>query len=413
MKRFIFAVAVVMACLFSVGGALADSYTAHVTTAPNGKGDLVVYPVYMASEGLETKITVINTSLTHSVVAKLIVRSQVYSQEVLDFMLYLSPTDMWIGTLKHGANGPVMVSTDLSGPTFPSAGQPLAVANCSGDTNEYGYVEIIEAWSGTLGAPPVAKDLIRTTYEAFPIPYDVAQTVNTLAGSYMISVPAVGWEASDNAVVFKDYDNLTRLSVGLYTLLGQDSFNLIHEVDAAFNKKNIAMTFNSSSESGGTLHMFTFPTKQSYIAGNCTYAARFSPYFPDNGTVRYHMRVQDNEEHTTQDPDDPFSPTDDPEILSMRFELNIKDVLKDSIKNIPFFDFGWMLYHTFLDDKVTSSTNRSGQVLAYDGVPVIPVIVDFNNGLSLRTAAWTDGTVTDGVNPIPGYQYTAGLAVTK
>lgn len=415
MKRFIFAVAIVMACIFVAGGASARTFDKHVTTAPNGKGDLLIYPVYMASEGIETKLTVINTSLTECVVAKLVVKSQVYSEEVLDFLLYLSPTDMWIGTIKYDKDGknPIMISTDLSGPTFPEGGQPLAPADCSGDTNLYGYVEVIEAWSTIgLGGPPVDKKKIKDAYDAWN-GGTPAVTVNTLAGSYMISVPDVGWEAEDNAVAFRDYDNLTYLNPAVVTILGDLAENNTHELDAAFNKNSIAMAYNSSTQTGGTLHLFTFPTKQSYDydTKTCSRASKYSPFFPADGKVVYKMRVQDNEERTTVDPDDPFSPVDKPVTLTMNDELNIKDVLKNGV---PFFNFGWINYTFNVDSKNTTSVNLGGETLTYTGAPVIPVIVDFNEGLSIRTAAWTDGTVKDGSNNvILDYQYSAATAVTK
>jgi hypothetical protein len=400
MKRLICAVAVVMACLVMVGGALANTYTDHVTTAPNGKGDLLFYPVYLAAEGLETKITVINTSLTQSVVAKVVVKSSAYSQELLDFLIYLSPTDMWVGTLKHGANGPVMSSTDASGPIM-NPGQPLVAAKCAGDTNEIGYVEIIEAWSGSLGLPVVSKAKIKDAYDALIPPFLPTDTINTLAGSYQISIPVVGWEAADNAVVLKDYDNRAKLTPTVLTILGVGALNNIQEIDAAINKDFIAMTYNSSDDTGGTLHLFTFPTKQSNYT-SCSRAST-SLFFPADGKVKYKTNMFDNEELTTTDPDNPFSPQD-PALITMDDEVNFKAM------PAGIFDFGWALYS--FTEGATDGTNLSGQVLNYDGAPVIPAVIDFKDGLSIRSAAWTDGTVTGATGPIPGYQYTSGAAVT-
>jgi hypothetical protein len=373
-----------------------------VSTAANGKGDLLVYPVYLAASGLETQITVINTSLTQSVVAKVVVRSKVYSQELLDFLIYLSPTDMWIGTLKHGANGPIMFSTDLSGPTL-TPGQPLVSAKCTGDTNEIGYVEIIEAWSAALGAPPLAKSVIKTAYDGLSgvTPFTPATTINSLAGSYKISVPLVSWEAEDNALAFKDYDNQFKLTAGVLTSIGEKAFNNVQEVEAAFNKDSIAMTFNSSADTGGTLHLFTFPTKLSDVA-TCARTSK-SLYFPASGKVSYSLHLFNNEEKTTTDPENPFSPQD-PALITMDDEVNFKAV------PAGIFDFGWALY-TFNEGN-TPGVNLAGQVLNYDGAPVIPVVIDFKDGLSIRSGQWTDGAVTNAVGTLVGFQYSSSNVVS-
>jgi len=134
---------------------LIPEYDGHVTLAPNAKGDVLIYPFYMAADGWETKIQVMNTSQAHSVVAKLVVRSFNHSQELLDFFIYLTPADVWTGTLRN-VNGAVrMQSCDDS--TRNATGQwgngttvcmdrALIGATCGTDSNVAGYVEIFEAW---------------------------------------------------------------------------------------------------------------------------------------------------------------------------------------------------------------------------------------------------------------------------
>jgi len=128
LKTLIFGVMVMMLATTAWAASPAD----HVKVAPNKQGDVLIYPFYAAIEGgFETKLTVVNTSRTESTVAKLVVRSEVHSQELLDFLIYLSPSDVWTGTLKWDAaeGGPVMYSDDdsvLSAPdTWASADQPV------------------------------------------------------------------------------------------------------------------------------------------------------------------------------------------------------------------------------------------------------------------------------------------------
>lgn len=404
MKRFLCAVAVVMACLVVTGSALAETYTNHVSVAPNGKGDLMVFPVWLATGGefpIQTKFTIINTSLTDSLVAKIVFRSYVYSQELLDFLIYLSPTDMWVGTIEFGPNGPRVVSADASGPTL-LPGQELVDANCDGDSNEIGYVEVIEAWSANLGAPPVAKSAIKTAYDASAafVPYAAGTTINSLAGSYLVSIPSIGWEATDTAFVMKDYNNASWLNPAVETLIGKDALNTTQEVEAAFNKDNIAMAYNSSDETGGTLHVFTFPTKLSNALAPCSRTSRVSNFFPTSGKVNYGLKMFDNEERTTVDPSNPFSPQD-PKTITMDDEVTFK-AMPDGV-----FDFGWALY-TIAKVGGTTGVTFTNQPLSYTGVPVIPTIIDFKDGLSIRGGAWTDGVVTDAAGTVlTGYQYTS------
>ena len=44
------------------GNAFANTLTDHVAQAPNGKGDVLIFPIYFASGGWETKLIVTNTS---------------------------------------------------------------------------------------------------------------------------------------------------------------------------------------------------------------------------------------------------------------------------------------------------------------------------------------------------------------
>ncbi|MEI6260743.1 MAG: hypothetical protein WCR46_12660 [Deltaproteobacteria bacterium] len=411
MKRFIGAVTVVVACLVMAGGAFAFNYTDHVSVAPNGKGDLLVFPVYMAMGGqnpIQTKITVVNTSTTHSVVAKVVVRSFAYSKELLDFLIYLSPTDMWIGTLQFVGNSPVMISTDKSGPVALAKGQPLTAVTCTGatgdkgvDSNQFGYVEVIEAWSADLGLKsPIDKVKIIDAYDASPktgaYPYTGALTVDMLSGSYQISVPTLaGWEAADNAFAMKSYDNKLYLSPAVETVIGLNARNNIQEIEAGFNKDAVAMAFNNNPVDGGSMHLFTFPTKVSNAAACTRVATSGSVYFPVDGKVKYGKTVYDNEENSTinEFSPSPTAPDMVDEVMSLYGPIDFK--------------VGWVLYS--FTKTGTAGATLSGLPLNYTGTPVIPTILDFKDGVSIRSGVWTDGIVSSvPAGPaLPGYQYSS------
>lgn len=415
MKTFLSAVAMVMACLVVAVGAFAYDYTDHVSVAANGKGDLLIFPVYFALGGqypISTEFKIINTSKTHSAVAKVVVRSFIYSQELLDFMIYLSPADMWIGRLEYGPNGPRMVSTDKSSPIVPMS-QSLVAVTCTtvdtktdkaADSNQMGYVEVIEAWASDkkLVTNDHTKE-IKGNYDATSaIKYPAGTTIDMLSGSYEIVSPTLGWQAEDNALVMKSYDNDKYLNSSVETLIGADARNTIQEVETALNKEDVAMAYNNSTATGGSIHVFTFPTKLSNSRACTRISTSNSAFFPVDGHVKYSKNVYDSEETSVTNI---FSPS--PTAPDMIDEVQFLSVPAD-------FDFGWVLYN--FSHGITTGVMKTATLpntISYNGTPVIPTIIDFKDGLAIRTASWTDGTVTDSTGTIiPNYQYSSKVVTT-
>jgi len=87
--------------------ALADN----VSMAKDGLGDFLIAPLYEAQGDICTKVNVYNTNTTESVLAKVVFREQKASNEV-DFPIFLSPGDVWSGTVCQGANGDVFLKSD-------------------------------------------------------------------------------------------------------------------------------------------------------------------------------------------------------------------------------------------------------------------------------------------------------------
>ncbi len=163
MKKFIACLAVLMIAMMMGGSAWAFNAEDHVKVAPNGKGDLLIFPYYFAYPGdYSTQITVINTSNSHSVVAKVIYRSFNWSAEVLDHLIFLSPNDVWTGKLVNvngvatlQSNDDSILGSAPSGTAFAldsnfgnitPVNEPLKGVPCPDqDNNLMGYVEVIEA----------------------------------------------------------------------------------------------------------------------------------------------------------------------------------------------------------------------------------------------------------------------------
>ena len=313
MKKFMTsAIVAAIAVVFMMGTAWAWNAGEHVTVAPNGKGDAAIFPVYVAFSGCETKLEVINTSDVFSVVAKVVVRSPQFSQELLDFFIYLSPTDVWTGYLNYGPDGARMYSaegsthpgTRTTGPqpgwagivsTANPTGAPMDVAldDNACDINEMGYVEIVEAWHCDLGlATPVSKDAIEAAWLAQTTCASGIGTINSLAFHYEVNITPA-YSAAERAVTLRDYDVTEKLSLGKETFLGSSagstSRNSICEVEAVLAKNLIAMPYYAYNSPYDTFHFMTFPTKYTAISPSPTCAINSvrSPFFEQNADADY------------------------------------------------------------------------------------------------------------------------------
>jgi len=85
-----------------------------IEISPDDRGQLLIAPLYKASEGKSTEIRIVNPSKTHAVKAVVGVRSSANSLEILNFNLYLTPTDVWTGELRNSGSGVELYSEDDS-----------------------------------------------------------------------------------------------------------------------------------------------------------------------------------------------------------------------------------------------------------------------------------------------------------
>lgn len=432
MKR-IACVLMLLAVVFTAGSALALNLNDHVTLAPNAKGDLLFIPLYVAvNGGWETKINVVNTSLVYPVVAKLVIRSMVYSRELLDFFIYLSPTDVWTGRLLSGPNGPTMVSTDdsvLAAPgVFASPETPFEQVLdpfgylCSDDSADFGYVEIFEAWS-TLDGPattdqtiPVDKATIKTAFEAATT---FGQVLNVLTANFEITNTVAAFTAAGDATILKDYNVTARLTLGAETFIGQLANNDMCEVEAALSRDNLAMYYYNS-EDKLALHAITFPTKltQNANCGACENV--LSEFFLENYIsstcwgADYEQTFYDLKENSLIGENPIVSPP--PIIPQNQFlgELNFTGVFIDT----TLFLEGWAKYDfiTPTESPVLTTCNplTTADAITFTGAPVIGTTLFLGvDGLSMMGSAFDLGAVTYAVGagaaaPVTHYQLKEG-----
>lgn len=84
------------------------SGVANATTAIelDGTGDYLLFPTTWANSEWQTELKIANTNTTDAVVARVVVRRGDDSSEIFDFPLYLTPGDVWIGTLQASDTNP-------------------------------------------------------------------------------------------------------------------------------------------------------------------------------------------------------------------------------------------------------------------------------------------------------------------
>ena len=88
----------------------------------DGLGEVLIYPFYTVNNGLDTLLSVVNTTADVKAVKVRFVDSK-NSREVLDFNLYLSPFDVWTGVVTDpdgDTEGPAAVATSDQSCTVPS-----------------------------------------------------------------------------------------------------------------------------------------------------------------------------------------------------------------------------------------------------------------------------------------------------
>ncbi len=410
-------------------------------------------PFYLTLDGgWDTKICVTNTSTTQSVVAKVIFRSWVNSEEVLDFFVYLTPTDKWCGNVYWNGTGAAIYSEDDSvligidgcEGTFASPDNPMdmdffdvecdaGVGNADYDLNYFGYAEIIEIWSqnitgnpeGTLATGeravvPQSKTFLYRTYcnwqaagawENDEIPQ------NVLTGGMEFYNDAVGYYGERKLKVLRDYQNREFAQIAADTVIGDNARNTLSEIEAALSSRRFAGNYYNTDFS--SIHFLTFPTKLTNVwaaaagagvdacdwrsnggAGNDS--AFWSDAMGGLGTrcVNVSTPVYDMSENTVVG-GNIFS-GGDVTINRMCEEVNLR-----GLSTAP-FDEGWIAY----DFAETSTfTNTTGEVVTFSGIPGIGTRLNFAfGGMSISPFAWDDGVI-EVTQPagaavyVPSYQY--------
>ena len=290
-----------------VGGSAFAGVADTVRISTDGTGDLLIAPAYFIGGGMSTDLKVINTDQKKSVVAKVVFHHPSTSAEILDFLIYLTPGDVWTGTvscLTVGPDGNCAASQvksfdgSIQKPgedVFASANDPaiivsgLAVDGRSPLPNQ-GYVTILEARAlnvlntkdvldaagnvaatgrapvGAVFGPGVLKVNLKTAYDnSSAVPIQDTDTPNVLTGTVTANSNVSGFgSATLPMTAIADYDNSAFVKVGTDTGLGAPrSYHLMSDLEDALWSNNYVVPYKIAPDSL-SLVTFTFPTKQTW-----------------------------------------------------------------------------------------------------------------------------------------------------
>jgi hypothetical protein len=194
------------------------------TIAKDHMGDFLIAPVYIAKGKICSDIKVFNTNETSSILAKVAFRERISSQEV-DFPIFLSPGDVWEGTVCQSGNGVILTSTDDS--NHPAVkgilakGKNLTLqSEKAGHTNvdfTTGYVEIypiaeynegstdkvdknvlVKRWDALIAGDTSDPKLRKNGVDGYSLSGEVSFEVN---GIETASIPMLAFKGANDKVV--------------------------------------------------------------------------------------------------------------------------------------------------------------------------------------------------------------------
>jgi hypothetical protein len=145
--------------ILGLAGVMTSAQAVHVNQ--DGTGQVLLFPYYNANDGYVTNVNLVN-STDQTKAVKIRFREGKSSNDVLDFNIYMSPEDIWTGSVKAGDDGKGNMVGTLSTSDrtctlpalascadgkcqaeVPFTGHNLYKGVTAADTRE-GYIEVIE-----------------------------------------------------------------------------------------------------------------------------------------------------------------------------------------------------------------------------------------------------------------------------
>ena len=191
-----------------------------VSISTDNTGDFLIAPLYIAEGDICSEVKVFNTNETSSILAKVVFREHISSHEV-DFPIFLSPGDVWTGTVCQTNDGTVcLTSNDDS--NHPSALKTL----------EYGQSLHKHSANASYRNADMAKGYVEIEGKSYIIKEFQKENIDFTKGYVEVFPIAQFYEGSTQKVnkniLVERWDALERGNISLknLSLIGVDSKSL-------------------------------------------------------------------------------------------------------------------------------------------------------------------------------------------
>jgi len=327
-----------------VAGLAAAGSAQAVTVDWNGKGQVLMGPVYMVNQNYNSSIRVVNTSTTDAVKAKLVLRSAIDSQECRDVILYLTPgdvaeltvsdtgnaTDRMVNlfsdddSLLSGMDGSTPIFASTPGRPYRSTSSTLRLVRAT-DTCKMGHIEVVGAYAvrGTVNtsAGPVvvrqgmSKGDLYKIFSQDRVSLNAINTVGTNITSLNVNsltgvTDLVKTDASDRTSVKfvalrndtvaplltnENFDTIIadETLIGARFLAGD--LDALPNIEAALGTTSMQSVYDNTATDKTNI-LVTFPTKYRYLTSRT--ALTYAPPFQSNGSYQYNVVSFDMRENS-------------------------------------------------------------------------------------------------------------------
>jgi hypothetical protein len=235
---------------YYIGNNNAAVDAAKVSKTGNKFGNAILFPLYVAGNGWNTEVKIINTS-DAPIAAKIVFMQGSDSKEVLDANIYLSPKDMFVGTVTVDAAGHlVLTSTDDSvvvhngSGVFATNANPAVYASTAQvavNGKATGYFEVIGMAVVNGLDDPHNKSAIRQVFLA-----QADELRGITSENYIENGIVQGCVAAPNI----NLDNSTRLSVVPTDALTAEANVYSTQVVANYPEQGIGLNIYGDSNTG-------------------------------------------------------------------------------------------------------------------------------------------------------------------
>ncbi len=391
-----------MAAAITTGGMISQSHAnGHdsVEVTSNDIGQVLLAPVYFVENGYDTDITVTNTRTDVAVKAKVVFRSHVHSQEVLDFIIYLSPGDIWRGKVVMGEDEDAHIISDddsmLNHKGWanehpvdePFKGHALT----SSDSTTFGHIEVVGVYAATgsysVGVDSqvtveqgMSKSTLKLIFDradegfigreedaANCLPSEITTgTVSSISpcslqimGSVTISNKddpnraSMRMTALTNVIKSSDFNATDAAETFIGTGFGVGGTDNIAEIEAALAGSQTSYEYESDTDAR-THVLVTFPTKYRHRLGDGTACGvgnlqpddngnltGYTPPFTEHGGMVFAYTSLDNSEGSIRVDKPPFSGGPDQEVAVFMDEVNY-DYKMENIAESGWAYYSWI-----------------------------------------------------------------------